>query len=455
MKINGICFKIFIWIFGLTILLACSIQSNSSSKVVISRSVQIQAPILLSSTSSNGFPALNKKGWCSDYHIGPIADLKHVFSFFHVDFNIQSLSGHCHITQSCATNLKVLNRDNGYHLGSKDNIVSLSKKLFEAYKDDVGMRKIDFFVCMHPIIQCLLFLPFKKPIFMWSTTRYEHGAFGPGEWDYLNRMLNKISHNKMHFIGANSVYDKYYMEYFTGINVTYIPSFCGYLTDSYNPTRKEILISTKFEPYNILKEGIANAQQAISKSKYEFQRLRDLYPKYTYFDLASHPAIVYFPYQVSVMSFFEQYRMNIPIFAPSLKFLTELHMNYRILSERTWNSVFGKPTEKSSVLKHPDFSLSKYDPNDEMSSEAVNWWIQWADWYQFPYITLFDSFDDLIQKIENVDFHKISSQMKEYNLKMLDETTKTWFEILSTKVVMKEENKETFVDSFDETLFDV
>ena len=43
---------------------------------------------------------------------------------------------------------------------------------------------------------------------------------------------------------------------------------------------------------------------------------------YQYGDLARHPGIVVVPYTKSTMSFFELYRMNIPLFFPSIELLT-------------------------------------------------------------------------------------------------------------------------------------
>jgi hypothetical protein len=64
--------------------------------------------------------------------------------------------------------------------------------------------------------------------------------------------------------------------------------------------------------------------------------IRELYPRhYEYAALARHPAAVLLPYQVSVMSFFEYYRMGLPMFVPSPQLLAEWHMKYRVLNERS------------------------------------------------------------------------------------------------------------------------
>lgn len=45
--------------------------------------------------------------WSSDFHIGPIADLKQIFAPLGITVIDKSLSGHCHLPGTCATDLKV------------------------------------------------------------------------------------------------------------------------------------------------------------------------------------------------------------------------------------------------------------------------------------------------------------------------------------------------------------
>ena len=55
---------------------------------------------------------------------------------------------------------------------------------------------------------------------------------------------------------------------------------------------------------------------------------------YTYAQLARHPAVVVVPYTKSTMTFFELYRIGIPLFFPSLRLLVEWETSRRVLSER-------------------------------------------------------------------------------------------------------------------------
>ena len=52
---------------------------------------------------------------------------------------------------------------------------------------------------------------------------------------------------------------------------------------------------------------------------------------YQFSDLARHPGVVVVPYTKSVMSFFELYRMNVPLFAPSVELLVKWEMKHSVM----------------------------------------------------------------------------------------------------------------------------
>jgi hypothetical protein len=119
--------------------------------------------------------------------------------------------------------------------------------------------------------------------------------------------------------------------------------------------------------------------------------IREVYPiHYEYSDLSSnHPGIVVLPYQLSIMSLFEFYRMEIPLFVPSPPLLARWHLDYNVLNERTWRGVQGYPRGYKGLLgRHPNStSTMKYDPNNEVSFDAILEWISLADFYQWPFIS--------------------------------------------------------------------
>jgi len=258
--------------------------------------------------------------WSNDYHISPIRDLKFLLKPLGVSFIDKSFSGHCHITKTCdgQKSLKIINRGNAMNLDP-----SLIPKFYEAYKDDVEMKLVDAFVCFHPASMCELFMPFNKSLIVIASTRYELGRFGTDRWTKWNNKLVQIANTPTNVVGGNNRYEVEYIKYFTGIQPQLLPSFCGYLSNKYAPSRSGFLLAPVhnhgFEAI-FMSEYKALCKNMSCTSK--LMHLRERYPHYKYSDLTAHAGMVYIPYQVSVMSMFEQYRMNIPLFFPSLELLT-------------------------------------------------------------------------------------------------------------------------------------
>jgi hypothetical protein len=223
---------------------------------------------------------------------------------------------------------------------------------------------------------------------------------------------------------ANNMYDVHYVHYFTGLRPRYVPSLCAYpgvkwswgsgggsshplpvLVHGYRPHRRGVGLDAFLQPLHALsREGRTGG--------FAFQELRSaLGGDYAYAALAAYPAILHLPYQVSIMSFFEHYRAGVPILAPSLALLTQWHMDSLFVSERTWDTVlYGAPASASVLPRHADAD-EPYDPNDETSREAVAWWLQWADYYVFPHVLLFDSWEHLGELLRGADLPAVSRAM--------------------------------------------
>jgi hypothetical protein len=356
--------------------------------------------------------------WSNDFHISTIADVKDIFAAVSPNIRVidKSLSGHCSLKNTCAKDLRVLNRDNGLSLGG--DVEGHRKLFFETYKNDPEMQTVDGFICTYPNAMCEIFMPFNKSLIVSAPTRYETGRWDPNAWRQWNENLKKIRNDPRNLVIANNWYDSYYMKYFTGFDeVPMFESYCGYTNADYQGTDQRILIgpsrltvdkNTFFAPLHDL------AKQ--HNLQHTFHPIRDLYQHYTFEQIASHVAILNVPYQLSIMSFFEYYRMNIPMFFPSKRLLTDWHVKHRVLSERCWQTVFNpsNPPRSSPLPRAPNVDIP-YDPNDDLTPEAIEYWNQFADFYQWPHVIIFDSWEDLVQKVKTTNFKEVSRKMKEHN----------------------------------------
>jgi hypothetical protein len=378
-----------------------------------------------------------------DFHISPIADLKDVFGkFFPSTTTVHdySLSGAC--GQTC----------NQGRIHIKEDLSSLyltqgaKESFYNAYSQPNSLiNKMDAMICSHPSGMCELIMPFNKTVILWITTRFEQGREGNAQkMAGLIKNFRALAKRPDTSILANNMYDVHYFNYFTGIMPTYIPSFCDYTGARWEGGNNTVILVHGYRPRRNgmpASEFLAPLRSRVSLFSFEF--IRDVYPgHYSYAHIARHPAILHLPYQVSIMSFFEHYRMCIPILAPSLQLLTEWHMKYHMVSERTWDMALHSVVARKSVLPRHANSTVWYDPNNEHDSDAVMYWLQFADFYSFPHVILFDSWAHLAAKLESVDFAEVSSKMCEYNAKELTRIAAQWEEVLG-KVQQSSSTKES------------
>merc|ERR1711998_703016 len=125
------------------------------------------------------------------------------------------------------------------------------------------------------------------------------------------------------------------------------------------------------------------------------------------------------------MSIFEYYRMNIPMFVPSPDLLAQWQLKYRVMDERTWEGVYKRFKAKSAIGQHPE-SRVPFDPNNEHDQAAIRYWIAFADFYQWPHITQFSNWDDLMTKMQAADLSATSEKMQQYNAETKEKLFSTW-----------------------------
>lgn len=380
---------------------------------------------------------VSKVIWSSDYHISPIRDFKGVIrnirgidSFEVLD---KSLSGHCTLTGTCAGgDLQILNKSTGMTLGGCPN--KFKEHFWKVYRTDPEFKQIDAFICNHAISLCELFMPFGKPMILVASTRYEIGRLSQDAWSRWNKNLIAITAKNGNFLVANNRYDAEYIKHFTGLNVPVLPSLCLYVNSTYKPTRQEILIGpSRLSPgaAKLIAELNVAVQSNRKVNGLEFVKIRDLYKKYEYVDLARHRAILLIPYQVSIMSIFEYYSMGIPLFAPSLELLIRWQLDYLVMRELSWNCATGR-CKAHSAIAHDSTSPHACDPNNILSGECLREWLQYADFYQWPGIVLFDSWDDLFTKIDESDLDSMHNIMMSYKEEQMNRTLSMWRRILET-----------------------
>lgn len=324
-----------------------------------------------------------------DCHISVIADLKTIFEDLGHSVTSWSISGHNWIFDRAPNSLDVINPQNWKSLD--DN---MCERFYLRYKDELSIY--DAFICTYPPAFSMLYEKFNKPILCHIPIRYEVPFSNNKElWEKFNLFLKKNIDNKLLIPVANSMYDKKYFEFFVDRNCDYIPNLCEYTNTKWNPQRDEFL-----------QYGFTNLNLGSNIIH------KDSLGKYKWDEITKFKGIILIPYNVSTMSLFEYYTSNIPLFCPSKKLMNELYTKSLVLSQLTWNQTFS--LRPGSVID----CLRTNDPNDYIKFEIISEWINYSDFYNeewLPYITYFDTFEELKDKLQNVNLFEISKKMETYN----------------------------------------
>ena len=274
---------------------------------------------------------------------------------------------------------------------------------FEFYKTDTQIASTDAFICMFPASMCEMWMPFNKTIIYLPAHRYNLGRCTNKEWDRLNVHLNALvsMNNPKHILGAESFYDKEYLQHYTGLVPLPLYSFSGFYTsnNTYAPTRKEIL-------------AFGTWDDRLSTSKFQIQPVHSIYKRYQLSDLVKHRAVVFLPYSVMSYTLTELYSLCIPLFVPSMSFIHNVRRT--VTDDRSSLSKFycNYPELDKTMKAHPS-STHPYSPNVNMTEdpEAESYWLQFADFFYWPHVTYFDDFKDLERKLEIANFSKIHDLM--------------------------------------------
>eukprot|EP00908_Phaeocystis_cordata_P002738 Transcript_12981.p1 GENE.Transcript_12981~~Transcript_12981.p1 ORF type:complete len:545 (+),score=135.74 Transcript_12981:94-1728(+) len=402
----------------------------------------------------------------TDYHIAPIADITDIFDSLCQEglcmrVEEHSLSGACGKTfggrkPTCAKGLKVITSANAFDLCPQPH--ALRRSFFHAYRGpSSALQHVDAFVCNHPPALCELYMPFNKSILVIASVNLEFSRENPERWKAwllsLRRVLPpllptsppppspclkrhgarapapQIAKDPRNVVAANNKYDAEYIRYFAGVDALYIPSYCGYAAKAqYAPDNgRSVLIARNHNNPSKLYAGLHTAARGASGggtgtlagARPRFERTEDAYPRgFEYTDLAKHPAVVVVPYTKSVMSFFELYRMNIPIFAPSVDLLVSWEQKQHVMAERIYWSGAPRPTT------YPNTTL--LSPNTRKRKGALQHWLALSDLYVFPNVTYFDSWEHLVQLLRDADLPAISSAMAASNVKQLADLRQLW-----------------------------
>jgi len=321
-----------------------------------------------------------------DMHISIIHDIKNIFTDLGHQVDSVCLSGHTWVNNEPKGSTEIINVNNWFNINQ-----DLCDAFYNKYKDE--LKGYDAFVHSYPPAFALLFERWNKPIITILCTRFEYPCANRLSW--LIDGLNRLYKNGLLIPISNNLFDKAYCEKYTNFKWEHISSLCNYMGVEWVYDKKNKIKTWNKSNLNINHEMIDNNFNI--RNKYDRDKV-----------ITTSMGVIHIPYNISIMSAFEHYYCNIPLFVPSEKFLKSTPKNkYNLLSE----------------LYFPEHPLI-IDPK----------WISLSDWYDdnnMPYTIKFDSVEQLYSLIDSTNYLEVSERMKDYNIIRKDRTYKQLAEIIN------------------------
>jgi len=285
------------------------------------------------------------------------------------------------------------------------------------------LRTFRGFAAAYPPSFALLYEGLGKPTLAVAATRYEwpFTHYAPG-WEWVDDRFRAGVADGWLTLVANNRADADYLEAFTGIRPTHIPSACAYTELTYTGGRPEVVICSGDELGREVAAGLRHPAVPLRGG---------LGPRYSQHDLYDCRALVFIPYNVSIMALFEHYTACAPIYVPAPSFLKELAAKYPadVLSSLSFCQVTGRPAARRS---------DGVDLNDTSDERVVDWYLERADFYDrewMPHVRLFDSWDHLDRLLDEDDPREINAEMQAARPDRLARIAALWDALPWTKAV--------------------
>jgi hypothetical protein len=342
-----------------------------------------------------------------DLHVAVIADVRMQLERHGRSLVDWTLSGHSWVFGRQRDPVAIVNERTCHSFGPR-----MTKRFRRAYGSYLeGFRG---FVATYPPCFALLYEHLGKPTLAVAATRYEwpFTHYAP-HWDWLDAHLRAGLDAGWLTLIANNRADADYLESYTGLRAAHIPSACSYTGLTYTGRKSAAVICTSDRLAGVIARELR--REAIPLRQGLGQR-------YSQAELYDHRALVFIPYNVSIMALFEHYTACAPIYVPKRSFLKQLMNDYPadVLSSLSFCQVTGNPP-----AKRPE----GLDLNDTGDEQVVDWYLDRADFYDpvwMPRIRQFESWAHLDLLLATDDAHSISARMAEERPERLRQIDALW-----------------------------
>ena len=271
-------------------------------------------------------------------------------------------------------------------------------RAFQARYDSF-LRTFDGFIVGYAACFAMIYEKYNKPIIMMNCVRYDMPFCKTKDLymrEQFHECLHRLRAKGLLTVVSNNKADQLYLEKGAGIPSLHLPSLCLYTKTQYSPTRETFLIF----------DGSFPSHPLLTKKS-------ELPQPYDWSHLTQFRGIVNYPYEVSLMSVFEQFTAGCPLFFPSKTF---------------WKS---NPCIQSMAAYWGDRV-----PLELAYFQDLNNWIDLADMYdtfQSPNTYYFDSNEHLVELLETFEYKDDRAFRQAHIARIKDEWKRILQRIVSGK----------------------
>lgn len=308
------------------------------------------------------------------------------------------------------------------------------------------LSKADVWMCSIPAVWCRLLwdaaLTLKsqniapKPIFAYlglPLLQYVRD----GREDFLRAFVEMGQHER-NIVAANNAYLAEQVEWQTGLKVPTLRIHGLHTNATYVPLRSHEVLVSRPGTSGGWQECILNRfRDANPDYPFRFIQFTNLLNPHSieevynmslsYQALSQYRAVVGFPYDTSLMFFWEFYSMGMPMFVPFdlwHRGIFGQHTRPDLEQPR----IFPEGKNQSKLLTEEErLPYSPFfDGFGPLDVERAIFWSKYTDWAMFPHLQYFKSVPDLMAQLLDIDLQAVSAAMKLFNEECMVKSVATW-----------------------------